>query len=116
MGAMLVIGMGPRKAGEGKTSPASSSEKSMPKEGLVRLPMSMLEMDGGEGEMTPPEAGDSVELTGTVEKVDGDTVFVRINDAMAEAEPMAEVEEESEISEEDKMRKLAEEADEESYS
>jgi hypothetical protein len=29
---------------------------------------------------------------------------------------MAEVEEESEISEEDKMRKLAEEADEESYS
>jgi hypothetical protein len=55
-------------------------------------------------------------LTGTVEKVDGDTVFVRINDAMAEAEPMAEVEEESEISEEDKMRKMAEEADEESYS
>jgi hypothetical protein len=114
MGTMLVIGMGPRKAGEGKTSPASSKEKSMPKEGLVRLPLSMLEMDGGEGEMTAPEAGDSVELSGTVEKVDGDVVHVRVNDAMVENE--SEEPEEPMMSEEDKMRKLAESADEESYS
>jgi hypothetical protein len=76
--------------------------------------MSMLEMDGGEGEMTPPEAGDSVELTGTVEKVDGDVVHVRVNDAMMENE--SEKPEEPMMSEEDKMRKLAESADEESYS
>jgi hypothetical protein len=86
----------------------------MPKEGLVRLPLSMLEMDGGEGEMTAPEAGDSVELSGKVEKVDGDVVHVRVNDAMMENE--SEEPEEPMMSEEDKMRKLAESADEESYS
>jgi hypothetical protein len=46
--------------------------------------------------------------------VDGDVVHVRVNDAMMENE--SEKPEEPMMSEEDKMRKLAESADEESYS
>jgi len=114
MGAMLIIGMGSRKAGEGKTSPASSTkEKSAMKEGLVKLPISMFELGEGEENATP-EAGDMVELEGVVEKIEGGVAMVRVNNAMAEAS-----EEESAVpeeSEEDRMMKMAEESDKENYS
>ncbi len=47
---------------------------------------------GGDGFQTfsNPVRTKTVRRTNLIEKVDGDTVFVRINDAMAEAEPMAE--------------------------
>jgi len=114
MGTMLVIGMGPRKAGEDKTSPASSTkEKPAMKEGLVKLPISMFELGEGEENATP-EAGDMVELEGVVEKIEGGVAMVRVNNAMAE-----QPEEESakpEESEEDRMMKMAEESDKENYS
>jgi len=106
MGAMLVIGVGPRKAGEDKTSPAPSTKK----EGsVVKLPASLLGIDGEDGTATP-EPGDEVELTGTVEKVDGETVTIRIAEAMVD-EPETE-EAEPELSEEDSLRELARKADE----
>lgn len=113
MGTMLVIGMGPRKAGEGKTSPASSTkEKPAMKEGLVKLPISMFELGEGEENATP-EAGDMVELEGVVEKIEGGVAMVRVNNAMAEQpEESAKPEE----SEEDRMMKMAEESDKENYS
>jgi len=113
MGTMLVIGMGPRKAGEDKTSPAASTKEKSMKEGLVKLPISMFELGEGEENATP-EAGDMVELEGVVEKIDGGVAMVRVNNAMAEAS-----EEESAVpeeSEEDRMMKMAEESDKENYS
>jgi len=113
MGTMLVIGMGPRKAGEDKTSPASSTKEKSMKEGLVKLPISMFELGEGEQNATP-EAGDMVELEGVVEKIEGGVAMVRVNNAMAEAS-----EEESAVpeeSEEDRMMKMAEESDKENYS
>jgi len=115
MGAMLIIGMGPRKAGEGKTSPASSTkEKSAMKEGMVKLPVSMFELPEGE-ENAAPEAGDSVELEGVVEKVENGVAFVRINEAMSEESNEAESEEAPEMSEEDRMMEMAKKSDEEEY-
>ena len=109
MGAMLVIGMGPaRKAGEDKTSPAPSTEK---KGSIVKLPASLLSIDSEEG-ATSPEPGDEVELTGTVEKVEGDIFHIRISDAMVDQEPKTD-ESQPDMSEEDKMRELARKADEE---
>ena len=108
MGAMLVIGMGPaRKAGEDKTSPAPSTEK---KGSIVKLPASLLSIDSEEG-ATSPEPGDEVELTGTVEKVEGDVIHIRVAEAMVD-QPEAE-EAAPEMSEEDSLRELARKADEE---
>lgn len=106
MGTMLVIGMGPRKAGEDKTSPAPSTEK---KGSIVKLPASMLSIDGEDG-AAAPEPGDEVELTGTVDKVEGDVVHIRIAEAMVD-QPETE-ETKPELSEEDQMRELARKADE----
>jgi hypothetical protein len=122
MGAMLIIGMGPRKAGEGKTSPApSNKEKSAMKEGMVKLPVSMFELPEGE-ENAMPEAGDSVELEGTVDSIKDGVAYVRINEAMSE-ESKNESGEESEMesekpemSEEDRMMEMARKSDEENYS
>ena len=115
MGAMLIIGMGPRKAGEDKTSPASSTkEKSAMKEGMVKLPVSMFELPEGE-ENAAPEAGDSVELEGVVEKVENGVAFVRVNEAMSEESNEAESEEAPEMSEEDRMMEMAKKSDEEEY-
>jgi len=107
--------MGPRKAGEGKTSPASSTkEKSAMKEGMVKLPVSMFELPEGE-ENAAPEAGDSVELEGVVEKVENGVAFVRVNEAMSEESNEAEPEEMPEMSEEDRMMEMAKKSDEEEY-
>jgi len=115
MGAMLIIGMGPRKAGEGKTSPApSKKEKSAMKEGMVKLPVSMFELPEGE-ENAAPEAGDSVELEGVVEKVENGVAFVRVNEAISEESNEAESEEAPEMSEEDRMMEMAKKSDEEEY-
>lgn len=115
MGAMLIIGMGPRKAGEDKTSPApSKKEKSAMKEGMVKLPVSMFELPEGE-ENAAPEAGDSVELEGVVEKVENGVAFVRVNEAMSEESGEAESEEAPEMSEEDRMMEMAKKSDEEEY-
>jgi hypothetical protein len=115
MGAMLIIGMGPRKAGEDKTSPApSNKEKSAMKEGMVKLPVSMFELPEGE-ENAMPEAGDSVELEGVVEKVENGVAFVRVNEAMSEESNEAESEEAPEVSEEDRMMEMAKKSDEEEY-
>ena len=105
---MLVIGMAPRKAGEDKTSPAPSTEK--PKGSIVKLPASLLSIEGEDGASTP-EAGDEVELTGTVEKVEGDVVHVRISDAMVDQEPKTA--DKPEMSEEDSLLEMAKKADEE---
>jgi len=107
MGAMLIIGMGPRKAGEAKTSPASSTEQ---KGSIVKLPASLLSIEGEDGAASP-EPGDEVELTGTVEKVDGDVIHIRVAEAMVD-QPEAE-EAAPEMSEEDSLRELARKADEE---
>ena len=120
----LVIAMGPRKAGEGKTSPASSNgdqmkegmdmggEMKMPK-GMVMLPLSMLEVADG-GNMVPPSEGDHVELSGVVSMVKGGVAHIKVNDAMMEGE--SDNNQNDSMSEEDKMRELAKNADEESYS
>ena len=124
MGAMLVIGMGPRKAGEGKTSPASSNGDQMKEgmnkgggmkmsKGMVMLPLSMLEVNDG-GESVPPSEGDQVELSGVVQMVKNGVAYIKVNEAMIEGE--SENNEENDMSEEDKMRELAKNADEESYS
>jgi len=120
----LVIAMGPRKAGEGKTSPASSNgdqmkegmdmsgEMKMPK-GMVMLPLSMLEVNDG-GDNVPPSEGDHVELSGVVHMVKGGVAHIKVNDAMMEGE--SDNNQQDNMSEEDKMRELAKQADEENYS
>ena len=120
----LVIAMGPRKAGEGKISPASSKgdqmnegmdkggEMKMPK-GLVMLPLSMLEVNDG-GDNVAPSEGDQVELSGVVQMVKNGVAHIKVNEAMMEGE--SEGNQEDSMSEEDKMRELAKNADEESYS
>lgn len=113
MGAMLIIGMGPRKAGEGKTSPAPSTKEKSMKEGMVKLPLSMFELGEGE-ENANPEVGDMVELEGKVERIDGDMAIVSVSNAMSE-EPEAEESNKPEMSEEDQMMKMAEESDKENY-
>jgi hypothetical protein len=113
MGAMLIIGVGPRKAGEDKTSPApSKKEKPAMKEGMVKLPISMFELPEGE-ENAAPEAGDSVELEGVVEKVENGVAFVRVNEAMSEESGETESESMPEMSEEDRMMEMARKSDEE---
>jgi len=114
MGAMLIIGMGPRKAGEDKTSPAPSTKEKSMKEGMVKLPLSMFELGEGE-ENANPEVGDMVELEGKVERIDGDMAIVSVSNAMSE-EPEAEESNKPEMSEEDRMMKMAEESDKENYS
>lgn len=113
MGAMLIIGMGPRKAGEGKTSPAPSTKEKSMKSGMVKLPVSMFELGEGE-ENASPEVGDMVELEGTVESIENDVAMVRVNNAMAE-ESESEENNKPEMSEEDQMMKIAEESDKENY-
>ena len=114
MGAMLIIGMGPRKAGEGKTSPAPSTKEKSMKQGMVKLPLSMFELGEGE-ENANPEVGDMVELEGKVERIDGEMAIVSVSNAMSE-EPEAEESNKPEMSEEDRMMKMAEESDKENYS
>lgn len=102
-----MIGMGPaRKAGEGKTSPAPSTEQ---KGSIVKLPASLLSIEGEDG-AAAPEPGDEVELTGMVEKVEGDVIHIRVAEAMVD-QPEAE-EAAPEMSEEDSLRELARKADE----
>jgi hypothetical protein len=123
MGTMLVIGMGPRKAGEDKTSPAtSSSEKpmnKMMKSGMVMLPISKFEMNDG-SENVSPEVGDSVELSGTIDMIENGVAHVNVEHAMSESESKDKSEDmaegENSMSEEEKMMKLAEESDKENYS
>jgi hypothetical protein len=100
--------MGPRKAGEADPSPAPSTE---PKGSIVRLPASLLTIEGDDGDATP-EPGDEVEITGTVEKVDGETVSIRVAEAIVDEAPEDE-ETAPEMSEEDRLREMAREADEE---
>jgi len=120
----LVIAMGPRKAGEGKTSPASSNGDQMKEgmnkggdvkmsKGMVMLPLSMLEVNDG-GDNIPPSEGDEVELSGVVQMVKNGAAYIKVNEAMIEGE--SENNEEDNMSEEDKMRELAKNADEENYS
>jgi len=119
----LVIAMGPRKAGEDKTSPASSSSEKpmnkMMKSGMVMLPVSKFEMNDG-SENVSPEVGDSVELSGTIDMIENGVAHVNVEHAMSESgskdksEDMAEGE--NSMSEEEKMMKMAEESDKENYS
>ena len=119
----LVIAMGPRKAGEGKTSPASSSSEKpmnkMMKSGMVMLPVSKFEMNDG-GENVSPEVGDSVELSGTIKMIENGIAHVNVENAVTENEPKDMSEDMSEgenaSSEEEKMMKMAEESDKENYS
>ena len=121
----LVIAMGPRKdAGEGKTSPAPNNggamnegmdkggDMKMP-EGMVMLPVSMLEVNDG-GDAVPPSEGDHVELSGVVHMVKNGVAHIKVNDAMMEGE--SNNNQQDNMSEEDKMRELAKKADEEAYS
>ena len=118
--------MGPRKAGEGKTSPASSNGDQMKEgmnngggmkmsKGMVMLPLSMLEVNDG-GDNIPPSEGDEVELSGVVQMVKNGVAHIKVNEAMMEGESESEASNEEDMSEEDKMRELAKQADEESYS
>ena len=120
----LVIAMGrPGKAGEDKTSPASSSmEKPMNKKmksGMVMLPLSKFEVNDG-GEDVTPEVGDSVELSGTIHMIENGIAHVNVEHAMTENEPKDKSEDKAEgedsMSEEERMMKLAEESDKENYS
>jgi len=123
MGTMLVIGMGPRKAGEDKTSPASSSSEKpmnkMMKSGMVMLPVSKFEMNDG-SENVSPEVGDSVELSGTIDMIENGVAHVNVEHAMSESESKDKSEDmaegENSMSEEEKMMKMAEESDKENYS
>ena len=81
--------------------------------GMVLLPLSMLEVNDG-GDNIPPSEGDEVELSGVVQMVKNGVAHIKVNEAMMEGE--SENNEESDMSEEDKMRELAKQADEESYS
>lgn len=114
MGAMLIIGMGPRNAGEDKTSPASSSEEKTMSEGMLKIPLSVFELGEGEDNATP-ESGDMVELEGTVEKIEGDVAMVRVKYAMIDENP-GEKGTAPKMSEEDRMMDMAKKSDEESYS
>ena len=116
----LVIAMGPRKAGEDKTSPAPSpSEKSMTKKGMVMLPISKFEVNDG-GENVAPEVGDSVELSGTISMIENGIAHVNVEHAMTENEQSDKSEDKAEgedsMSEEERMMKMAEESDKENYS
>jgi len=84
----------------------------MPK-GLVMLPLSMLEVNDG-GDNVAPSEGDQVELSGVVQMVKNGVAHIKVNEAMMEGE--SEGNQEDSMSEEDKMRELAKNADEESYS
>jgi len=119
----LVIAMGPRKAGEDKTSPASSSSEKpmnkMMKSGMVMLPVSKFEMNDG-SENVSPEVGDSVELSGTIDMIENGVAHVNVEHAMSESESKDKSEDMSEgensMSEEEKMMKMAEESDKNNYS
>ena len=119
----LVIAMSPRKAGEGKTSPASSSSEKpmnkMMKSGMVMLPISKFEMNDG-SENVSPEVGDSVELSGTIDMIENGVAHVNVEHAMTESESKDKSEDmaegENSMSEEEKMMKMAEESDKENYS
>jgi len=120
----LVIAMGrPGKAGEDKTSPASSStEKPMKnkmKSGMVMLPVSKFEVNDG-GDNVAPEVGDSVELSGTIDMIENGVAHVNVEHAMSESESKDKSEDmaegENSMSEEERMMKMAEESDKESYS
>ena len=119
----LVIAMSPRKAGEGKTSPASSSSEKpmnkMMKSGMVMLPISKFEMNDG-SENVSPEVGDSVELSGTIDMIENGVAHVNVEHAMSESESKDKSEDmaegENSMSEEEKMMKMAEESDKENYS
>jgi len=120
----LVIAMGrPGKAGEDKTSPASSATekpmKKMMKSGMVMLPLSKFEVNDG-GEDVAPEVGDSVELSGTIHMIENGIAHVNVEHAMTENEPKDKSEDKAEgedsMSEEERMMKLAEESDKENYS
>jgi hypothetical protein len=119
----LVIAMGPRKAGEDKTSPASSSSEKpmnkMLKSGMVMLPVSKFEMNDG-SENVSPEVGDSVELSGTIDMIENGVAHVNVEHAMSESESKDKSEDmaegENSMSEEEKMMKMAEESDKENYS
>ena len=119
----LVIAMGPRKAGEDKTSPASSSSEKpmnkMMKSGMVMLPVSKFEMNDG-SENVSPEVGDSVELSGTIDMIENGVAHVNVEHAMSESESKDKSEDmaegENSMSEEEKMMKMAEESDKKNYS
>jgi hypothetical protein len=119
----LVIAMGPRKAGEDKTSPATSSSgkpmNKMLKSGMVMLPVSKFEMNDG-SENVSPEVGDSVELSGTIDMIENGVAHVNVEHAMSESESKDKSEDmaegENSMSEEEKMMKLAEESDKKNYS
>jgi hypothetical protein len=119
----LVIAMGPRKAGEDKTSPASSSSEKpmnkMLKSGMVMLPVSKFEMNDGTEDVSP-EVGDSVELSGTIGMIENGIAHVNVEHAMTESESKDKSEDlaegENAMSEEEKMMKMAEESDKENYS
>lgn len=87
-------------------------EMKMPK-GMVMLPVSMLEVTDGSENVGPSE-GDHVELSGVVHMVKNGVAHIKVNDAMMEGE--SDNNQQDNMSEEDKMRKLAQSADEESYS
>ena len=82
--------------------------------GMVMLPLSMLEVNDG-GDNIPPSEGDEVELSGVVQMVKNGVAHIKVNEAMIE-ESESEASNEEDMSEEDKMRELAKQADEESYS
>ena len=82
--------------------------------GMVLLPLSMLEVNDG-GDNIPPSEGDEVELSGVVQMVKNGVAHIKVNEAMIE-ESESEASNEEDMSEEDKMRELAKQADEESYS
>ena len=119
----LVIAMGPRKGGEGETSPSSpSSDKpmnKMAKAGMVMLPVSKFEMNDG-SEDVAPEVGDSVELSGTIDMIENGVAHVMVEHAVSEnvtddkSEDMSEGDNPS--SEEERMMKLAQESDKKNYS
>ena len=119
----LVIAMSPRKAGEGNTSPASSSSEKpmhkMMKSGMVMLPISKFEMNDG-SENVSPEVGDSVELSGTIDMIENGVAHVNVEHAMSESESKDKSEDmaegENSMSEEEKMMKMAEESDKNNYS
>jgi hypothetical protein len=119
----LVIAMSPRKAGEGNTSPASSSSEKpmhkMMKSGMVMLPVSKFEMNDG-SENVSPEVGDSVELSGTIDMIENGVAHVNVEHAMTESESKDKSEDmaegENSMSEEEKMMKMAEESDKNNYS
>lgn len=53
----------------------------------VRIPLSSLSQPGGEGETINPEVGDTVNVEGTVEAIQGGVATVAITSAQGGAEP-----------------------------